>query len=385
MQIRNLAWASLKRRKGRFGFMLGAIALAIGTVVALLALSEAMEADVADELDRFGANIVITPRSRMVDLAYGSVAVAGLTVDAQALKAEDAGLVRTIPHKRNIAVVAPKLIGTTTLEGDPVLAIGIDPREELGIKLWWTIEGAMPRSDDEVLLGAELARRYRKPAGSTLRLGDVERRVSGVLHPTGTLDDEAVFATLPVVQAALGQPGAVSIIEVAALCRGCPVEDIVAQIAEVLPHARVAPIRQAVAARERAVRQFAQFSWIVAAVVLLVAVLVVLSTMTSSVVERTQEIGILRAVGFRQTHVGRLVMMEALAVSAAGGLAGWALGTAAAAFAATALVQLSVPVSPDWRVAAAALAAAAVLGVAGGVTPALRAARLEPGRALRHY
>lgn len=385
MQIHDLAWAGLKRRKGRFGFMLGAIGLAIATVVALLALSDAMEADVADELDRFGANIVITPRSRLVDLAYGSVAIGGLAVDEQALRADDPDRVRTIPHRRNIAVVAPKLIGTATLDGEDVLAVGIHPREELGLKLWWRIDGGAPKGDHEVLLGAELARRYRKPPGSRLVLAGTERTVSGVLHPTGTVDDEAVFATLAVVQAALGKPGAISLIEVAALCRGCPIEDIVAQIGDVLPHARVAPIRQAVAAREQAVRHFARFSWVVAAVVLLVAVLVVLSTMTSAVVERTQEIGILRAVGFRQSHVGRLVMMEALAVSAAGGALGWLAGTAGATLAGASIVQLQVPVAADWRVAAGALTAAILLGIAGGLAPALRAARMEPGRALRHY
>ena len=83
MQLRDIAWASVTRRRGRFVFALAAVALGIGTVVALVSISRAMRAEVGDELDRFGANIIITPKARSLDVAYGGLAVAGLTVAAE--------------------------------------------------------------------------------------------------------------------------------------------------------------------------------------------------------------------------------------------------------------------------------------------------------------
>ncbi len=384
MQLRDIAWASLKRRRARAAFALAAVALGIGTVVALVSLSRAMRAEVGDELDRFGANIVITPKARALDVAYGGLAVAGLTVDTQELRTADADLVRTIPNKRNVSAVAPKLVGTLDMEGSRGLLIGVRFRDEAGAKSWWKVEGRVARTSSEVMLGSEAAQTMRKGVGDTVMLAGEARSVVGVIAPNGSLDDQAVLADLGVTQQALGKPDAVTMIEVSALCRGCPIEDMVRQIATVLPHARVSPIRQAVAAREHAVLQFTRFAYAVSAVVLLVGTLVVMTTMMAAVAERTQEIGILRAVGYRRTQVARIILFEALAVNIAGGAAGWLVGLLASRALGPTIAQLNAPVPIDFALGAAAIATAVVLGAAGGSYPAIRAARMDPAHALRH-
>ena len=384
MQLTDMAWAGLKRRKGRFGFMLAAMILAIGTVIALVSLSRAMRREVSDELDRFGANIVITPKARAVDLAYGTVAIGAVTVDASELSTDDTARVRTIPNKRNISAVAPKLIGTADVDARPMMLIGVDFRQERGIKSWWHIEGSLPTTGGEALVGAEAARALGKGTGDVIEVVGRTLRISGTISATGALDDQAVLADLEWAQGILEKPNAVSIIEVSALCRGCPIEDIVEQIAAVLPHARVAPIRQAVAARERAVGQFTRFAYAVSAIVLLVGALVVLTTMMASVSERVREIGVLRAIGFRQRQVAVVLVMESLVVTAAGGLGGWLAGMLTARYAGPALGQLSDPVAFDVWSAPVAAGLAVVIGLSGTLYPAMRAARLEPSESLRH-
>ncbi len=384
MQLRHIARSSIKRRRARATFLLVAVALSIGTVVALASLTTAMRAEVSDELDRFGANIIITPNARAVELAYAGVALGGLTVDAQALSLDDAATVRTIPNKRNISAVAPKLMGTLEVDGQRALVIGAVFREERRIKGWWQVDGRLAESAGEAMLGADAARQLKKRVGDRLTVAGARLRVVGVLGSNGTVDDHAVFVDLPLAQRARGQPRAVSLIEVSALCRGCPIEDIVAQIGAVLPHARVAPIRQAVAARARAVLQFTRFAYVIGALVLLVGALVVMTTIMAAVAERTREIGILRAVGFRRAHVARIVLVESLAVALPGGLGGWAAGTLAARVAGPAVAQLATPIPVDPTLAMAAVAAAAILGASGGAYPALRAARMDPVHALRH-
>jgi putative ABC transport system permease protein len=384
MQLRDIAWASLKRRRGRFVFALAAVALGIGTVVALVSLSRAMRAEVGDELDRFGANIIITPKARSLDVAYGGLAVAGLTVDAEELQTKDADTIRTIPNKRNVSAVAPKLVGTMELEGQRALLIGVRFKDEGGVKSWWKIDGRLARNAGEVMLGSEASQSLRKRKGDRISLAGVPREVVGVIAPNGSLDDQAVLTDLGVAQQALGKPDAVTMIEVSALCRGCPIEEMVSQMATVLPHARVAPIRQAVAVRERAVLQFSRFAYAVSGIVLLVGTVVVLTTMMASVAERTQEIGILRAVGYRRTQVARVILFEALAVNLAGGIAGWLAGFAASRALGPAMAQLTTPIPFDFSLGAAAILTALVLGAAGGSYPAIRAARMDPAHALRH-
>lgn len=384
MQLRDIAWASLKRRPGRFAFALAAVALGIGTVVALVSLSRAMRAEVGDELDRFGANIVITPKARSLDVAYGGVAVAGLTVDTEELHTSDADAIRTIPNKRNVSAVAPTLVGTLEIEGQRALLIGVRFRDESGVKSWWQIDGRLARNAGEVMIGSDAAHTLSKVTGDRITLAGESRTIVGVIAPNGSLDDQAVLADLGVAQQALGKPDAVTMIEVSALCRGCPIEEMVSQMAVVLPHARVAPIRQAVAARERAVLQFSRFAYAVSGIVLLVGTLVVLTTMMASVTERTQEIGILRAIGYRRTQVARVILLEALAVNFAGGVAGWLAGFAASRALGPAMAQLTTPIPLDFTLGAAAVLTALVLGAAGGSYPAIRAARMDPAYALRH-
>lgn len=383
MQLHDIAWQSVKRRKGRFGFVLAAVALGIGTVVGLVSLTRAMQSDIGDELDRFGANIVVTPKSRMLDLAYGGIPLGGVAVDRQDLKIEDADAIRTIPNKRNIAAVAPKLIGTTKIAETNVVLIGTRFDQEPGIKSWWQVDGRLPGGPEETLLGSEAAQSLGKHVGDRLIIGRASFIVVGTIAATGSIDDQAVFTDLNVAQAILARPGAVSLIEVSALCRGCPIEDIVSQISAVLPHARVAAIRQAVAAREQAVRQFVRFSYALSGLILLVGTLVVMTTMMSSVTERTQEIGILRAVGFRRPHVAAIVLIETLLVTSVGGLVGWGAGTAAARTFGPVLAQITSPVSIDARLAAVAVLFSILVGIAGGAYPAIRAAQMDPAHALR--
>lgn len=384
MQLRDISWASLKRRRGRFLFALAAVALGIGTVVALVSLSRAMRAEVGDELDRFGANIIITPKGRSLDVAYGGMAVAGLTVDAQELRTKDADAIRTIPNKRNVSAVAPKLLGTIELEGQRALVIGVRFRDEQGVKSWWQIDGRVARGPGEIMIGSDAAEALKTGLGARLTIAGEPREIVGVIAPSGSLDDAAILTDLGVAQQALGRPDAVTMIEVSALCRGCPIEDMVGQMAAVLPHARVAPIRQAVAAREQAVLQFSRFAYAVSAIVLLVGTVVVLTTMMASVAERTQEIGILRAVGYRRTQVARIILFEALAVNLAGGVVGWLAGFGASRVLGPVMAQLTTPVPLDFTLGAAAIMTALVLGAAGGSYPAIRAARMDPAHALRH-
>ncbi len=384
MQLHDVAFGSLRRRRGRFAFVTAALVLGVGTVVALISLSRAMRSDVSDELDRFGANIIVTPKATTLALEYGGMGIGGLTVDARELHMEDAALIRTIPNKRNISAVAPKLIGTTTIGSARLLLIGAWFDQEPGIKGWWKVEGCLPKQPNEALLGSEAAQLTGRRSGDTVTIGGRALNITGVLAQTGSIDDQAVFAELDLVQQTLGRPNAISLIEVSALCRGCPIDDIVKQIATVLPHARVAPIMQAVAAREQAVLQLTRFGYAVSVVVLLVGALVIMTTMMASVTERTQEIGILRAVGFRRSHIAGIVLIEAGAVSALGGLLGWLAGVAGArAFGAT-VAHVSTAVIIDPWLAIGAVVVATAIGVCSSIYPAIKAAQLDPAQALRY-
>jgi len=385
MRLHDIAFASIQRRKTRFAFVLGVIGLGVATIVALTALARTMQRDVGDELDRFGANILITPKSDVYDLSYGALTLGGLSVTDRELTRRDAEAVLTIHHRRNIRLVSPKLIGVATVGDARVVLVGTAVAQEPGLKPWWRITGAVPGSEDEALVGSEVAATLGVVPGAQLTIGSESLHVAGVLAATGSIDDRAIFSDLTVAERVLDRQGAISLIEVSALCRGCPIEDIVMQISAAIPHARVAPVRQAVAAREKAVGQLTRFSYAVAALLIVASALVVATTAMASVAERTQEIGILRAVGFRRSQVAAVILMETMLVTALGGLAGWAAGVAAARTLGPRLVHTASVIAVEPRLALAAIACAVLVGVAGGAYPAARAAAMDPSAALRQF
>lgn len=119
----------------------------------------------------------------------------------------------------------------------------------------------------------------------------------------------------------------------------------------------------------------------VAAISLLVGGIGIMNIMLVSVTERTREIGIRLAIGARESQVLAQFLVEAVALSMLGGIAGIALGLGISA---VAVRVLAVPFVWDWGGIALAFLFSAVVGVAFGYFPARGAARLDPIVALRH-
>lgn len=190
-----------------------------------------------------------------------------------------------------------------------------------------------------------------------------------------------VIADIGAVQSLGKKPGAVTFFEVAALCKDCPVDDIVAQISGALPGARVSAIRQVVESRREAVDQFRTLGLGVSAVVLAIGGLMVFVTVMGSVQERTREIGVLRAVGFRRKAILSLLFWETGWVSFLASATGAAAGAAASLLAAPlfGVEHAGIAAGP----VAAGLVLGMTLGLLGSIPPARRAAALSPTEAIR--
>jgi putative ABC transport system permease protein len=382
MRLSSISLNNLRRRKGKAALLVAGLAVGVTTVVSMLAITTALRADTERKIDQFGANILVLPKSDDLALSYGGVAV-GVSSAVQEISDEDVASIRTIKNSENISTVAPKLLGAVDVGSTRALLVGVVFSEELRLKKWWSWQGKAPEKATDLLLGQDAAHRLKAGPGSTLEVLGKPFIVAAVLDSTGSQEDGLIYADLGVVQGLLAKPGKVSLVEVSALCSTCPIEDIVSQIGDRLPGTRVSALAQAMKSREQTVEQLTNFSIAVSAVVLLIGGLVVLTTMMSSVNERTREIGVFRAVGFRKSHIVRIILMEALALSVLSGILGWAVGTAGSSVVAERLARLEVSVGWDPMLALWAVALAMLVGVGGSLYPAVRASSLDPAEALR--
>jgi putative ABC transport system permease protein len=383
MNLRTIACNNLRRRKARMAFLVAGLLIGVATVVTLLSLTSALTMDAEHKLDSFGANILITPRTDELSLSYGGITLGAVSVDAREIRQHDLVRIFDIPNARNIAAVTPKVLGAVEVGGSRVLLMGVNPEKEFAIKRWWSVDGRPPAADHELVAGSAAARRLGLAMGSAVELSGQRFTVTGILRETGSPDDHLLIGALPAVQRLLGKEGLVSLAEVAALCADCPVEDMVNQIAAALPDVRVSAIQQVVRTRMHALEQFRAFSLGVGGVVLLIGALVVFVTMMGSVNERTREIGIFRALGFRRGHVVGLILTEAAAVRLLSGVLGYLAGMGATRLILPFLAEEHPHLVWDPLLAGGALLLAVTVGLAASLYPALHASRMEPTEALR--
>lgn len=410
MRISTIAFANLQRRKGKALFLSIGIAIGIGTVVALLTLNRSIQQEIGAQLDRYGANILVLPQSKNLALDYGGISVPGVAFDVHELRDDDARRILDIPYKKRLSAVAPKLLSVVDAEGQQVLLAGVDFDSELKLKRWWRVVGRKPVGAEQVLVGYEVARALGIIAGKSdqlipaadgqhhsgeqlatftlartqVRIANQQHDVAGVLAETGGPEDRMVFASLGRVQELVNKPGQISLVEVSALCIDCPVEDIVAQISEKLPHAKVSAVQRAVRARTDTVQRLTRFSAAVAVVVLVIGAILIFTTMMGSVVERTKEIGLLRAIGFRRVHIIKGLIIEIAMISLTGGVLGYLAGIAASWVALPFFTETGVRLDTDLGSALLSVAAALAIGIFSSIHPAIRASQLDPSEAVRH-
>jgi putative ABC transport system permease protein len=383
MRLHSIAVRNLRRRKARAAFLIAGLLIGVGTVVALVSLTQSMTGQARANLESFGANIVVTPRNRDVALNYGGISVGGVSVGARALREADLARIQGIPDRDALSVVAPKLVGPVHVKGRRVLLMGVRPADEFKLKRWWSVDtGRRPADGHELVAGAAAAETLRLQMGDYVRIGGRRFTVTGILRPTGAQDDDLLVADLRAAQKVLGKPGQITLVEIAVSYARASVDDVVVQLSAALPGAEVTAMQEAVSSRLHAVDEFRRFSYAIIGIVVAIETFVVFLTMMGSVSERTHEIGVFRAIGFRRVHITRLIVVEAVIAGVIAGIVGYVAGMATT-YAVLPLLARGAEVAWIPLLGVAAVALAVLIGALASLYPALHAGKLDPTEALR--
>ena len=371
MFFRIVMGAVVRQRK-----KLALIALTVMLGVSLATAMLNVMLDVGDkmnqELKTYGANLNVVPRgaSFLGDL-YGLEEGAGIS--DKYLREDELGRLKTIFWAYNIVDFTPYLETPVKPSGRdaPVKIVGtwFDKTLDLptgekvatgmrGLKSWWSLEGEWPSDDsmDQAVLGYVLARRLGLKAGDAFTFAgsdgkSASAKVVGVFN-SGSAEDDCAFMPLAAVQEMTGLSGLVQRVEVSALTT--PENDlarraarspsslsakewetwyctayisaIAYQIEEVLTDARAKPILQ-VAESEGAILGKIELLMALLTVLSMVCSALALSNLvTASVMERSTEIGLLKAIGATDLAVLLLILTEILLTALVGAGAGYALG-----------------------------------------------------------
>jgi putative ABC transport system permease protein len=208
MNLNAISIKNLMRRKGKAAFVLAGLVIGVSTVVGIMTYIEAMTHDINHKLEKFGANILVVPKTENLALSYGGLSLGGVSFEMEEIRQSDLKRVNTIKNVRNIAALGPLVLGVADVSDRKVLMAGVDFKAAGILKPWWKINGTLPGADG-IVLGAEAARVLNLETGRKLKIKDNDLLVSGILHPTGSQDDQLIFARLDTAQSIFGKEGKV--------------------------------------------------------------------------------------------------------------------------------------------------------------------------------
>lgn len=321
-------------------------------------------------------------RSRGIDLI---VVRAGISDQLSSTLDEGmAGEIRQIP---GVAELAPSLMDSVSFEGAnlvSVLANGWEPGGLLidGLTI---LDGRGLREGDgaAVLLGRVLALNLGKGVGDRVEIAGEPFRVAGVYESESLFENGGLVMPLGELQRMMGRQGQVTGFVVVA-GPGTDPGALGREIERRVGGVAATPARDYVAGNIQ-LRLARAMAAATTGIALLLGSVGLLNTMAMAVTERTSEIGLLRALGWKRTRIVLLLMGEAAALGLLGVLVGTVLafgGARAVVLAPTSRGFIDPNLSPV--VLGVGLALGVGLTLLGGLYPAIRASRLEPTEALRH-
>lgn len=384
MNLFTIPLRNIKRKPSKSLLLVLIFSLGVMSITALYQVSLLVGESLEKKLTAFGANIIISPAREKLSVSYGGFHMGDMLFDIQELNETDTvNGVNSIGYRERISTVAPKLVTMTQINETAIALVGVRWDQELRIKSYWAPNGEYPQTGDEILLGNRAASTLGLNTGDTVEIHGRSLTVSGVLYETGGDDDSVILMDLGILQELLNRPQAVSFVEVAALCAGCPIDDITAQIRNALPGVTVKALQKVVNQRMASVKFVQKLALTISLVILVTASAMVGLSMLSAVNERKKDIGILRSLGYTKGHVFLIFCLEAGLIGAVSGLVGYLTGFAAS-FKALELLALAESATPSFSAfqMVAAMAVFSLVTIVSTVYPAWKGASIEPSTAL---
>jgi len=394
MQWIALAVKNMVRRPTRTGLAMLGVAIAVAVLFSLIQFQRGYEAGVRDEVGSLGAHIMVVPRGCPYEAA--TIVLHGGKWPRY-MEASWHDLVSSAP---GVDVSAPVIMDAIIKNGgaENLIYMGIDDNYPRLRPSWRYQAGGWFPSENTLILGASAAAKEGVSVCDEIVIQDGQRieptrvKVAGILQRTNNQDDGLYFLPTATLQRIFHLEGKIVVV----LVKVRDVAQVDAVAADLRERAKQAeasmnvfPLSELLGTLKSLLANTRVFVLAIAVVALIIGGVGVLNTILMTVYERTNEIGMLKAIGASAGDVFRLIWLETLLTCVAGGVAGVAVAIGAAR-GVVALLARMLPHVPtglslgfSWDAAGLCLLVAVVLGLAAGAWPSYRASSVSPMEAIR--
>ena len=369
-----MIFKNLFRQKGRTILTIFGISIGVAAIVGLGALADGLQAGYDSILTGSKADLVLS-QPDAIDMTTTSV---------------DESIGADLDAMPEITAVSGMLQGLVPTENNPYFFVYGYPEDSFILNRFNIIAGggldsreAQQSHGKPLLLGASAAEVMHKEVGDTIRIMESVFRVVGIYETGATLEDNGTVISLRDAQEVLGKPRQVSVFFIQ-LKDPSLREQLERRVARLWSNLSLGGTEE-LADKQLLGNTIQGMVWGVAGLAILIGGVGMMNAQLMSVMERTREIGVLRATGWSSRRILGMIMSESLLVSLLGGAVGvflaWLVLMAfsnAAGFFGASVTNINAGILFQ------AFATVLVLGLIGGIYPAWRASRLQPVEALRY-
>lgn len=363
----NLAAANVMHRKTRTVVSVLAVAMEVAMVMLLVGMAQGTLGDIADRLQNVGADVLFQ--------APDSSLILGASSAVMPVKLME--LMKQVSDVKEVTPVlnwqVSKIRGAASVVN--LWAVDYPTYSTIsgGLDI---VEGRGLTEANDLVMDTVLASSTGVKVGETLPMMNRDFRVAGICRAGA---GGRLYARIQDVQDAIGAPGKASFFLVKGLS-ALKADQLTQALQERFKGYKITPMAQVSRVMQDNAVGLREFKEAITGMAVVISFLVVLLAMYTTIIERTREIGILRAIGASQARVVQLVISESLLICLAGVVVGVVFALLLSWYLPEIFPTLVVQLSREWALIAAALGLTG--GLLGSLYPALRAARMDPIQAL---
>ncbi|MCX7770390.1 MAG: FtsX-like permease family protein [Proteobacteria bacterium] len=386
MTFREIAFKNLFRHKVRNFLTLLGIITSVTVLYSILSFNKSFINNLNEELNKTGVHFMVVPAGCPHEVAslvlHGAVIPKFLQTDIEDKLKEKLD--------KQYDVLSPILVfQLPNQEKQRIdLIYGLEMDNVKNLKPWWKVIGKTPQKENEILIGFEIADHDKIKIGDKYKLNNKEYEVSGIIEKTTSKDDAFIYIPLKEAQTILAQKDGITAIGVK-LKNAEALNDTIDRLSREIPGIQIVTINQILTSISTLAAGARVLSLSVVAIAILISTIGILNVILMTVFERTQEIGMMRAIGASRAHIFRIIIEESVILSTLGGLIGILLALLLSK-GIEKFVKSFMPYVPqgdlvvfDLKLGILCFFFTVFLGLIAGLYPAFRATKISPIEAIK--
>ncbi len=347
-------FGAVRLRLRRLLLALSALTVAAALATTLFSLYSNIQRRISAEFSLYGANLVIAPTGSAVTIPL-----------------------RAVDEARKLgAVAAPYLFARGTLKGESVILAGVDLAAARPLTQYWQVEGARTGC----LAGVTAAQRFHLQTGERADIAGAPCRIAGIVTTGGSEDNEFILP-FAMVESVSGASGVANVVQVRA--PGERVRLVQRQLQAALPGTDVRLVRAVAETESSVVLKIRLALFLLLSVVLGITTISVSSNFSELVLERSREVGILKAIGATEKKIAILFISESLVLALLSSFSGYGAGLVLAGWIGSRVFAAPFEMHVSLPVLAGAVAVTLAVALLATALATGRIWRIQPAAILR--